>query len=82
MESARGLFNSGSEVTLIREQFALDKKLSSESVSYMLLGVGGNPVNYSTYSNSKIYTVPLLTTTGKSMKKTTHMWNPETKLFK
>ena len=64
---ARVLYDSGSEVNLVTNKFAKKNNLKHEDAYYILAGVDAKPRNYSSKKAGKIYTLPLLTSTGEKI---------------
>ena len=56
------MFNNGSEITLVSSIFAKKNKLPFEQATYTLAGIGSNAT---TYTNGRIYTVPLVDSNGE-----------------
>ena len=60
-QSARTMFDNGSEISLVSNNFAKKAKLPFEEASYTLPGVGRNST---TYNCGMIYTVTLIDSGG------------------
>ena len=61
-------FDGGSEITLVWEEFAKQRKLPWRAADYTLQRVGSSPTIYMATSNGRIYTVTLITVTGEKGK--------------
>lgn len=67
-ETARVLFDGGSEITLVQEGFAKQRKLSWRPADYTLQGIGSSPIVYISISNGKVDTFPIVTMLGERIK--------------
>ena len=58
------LFDNGLELTLVSKFFAQRNNLPYEEATYTLAGVGGAVKTYHTGKGGRIYTVPLMSSSG------------------
>ena len=65
--TARTLFDNGSELTLVSSFFAKKNNLPYEEATYTLAGVGGAVKTYHAGKGGRIYTVPLMSSSGEQI---------------
>ena len=59
------MFDNGSELTLVSSYFTKKNNLSYEDTIYTLVGEGGAETFYNTREGGKIYTMPLMSSSGE-----------------
>ena len=64
---AHVMFDNGSELTLVSSIFTKRNNLPFEEATYTLAGVGGQDITYKAGEDGKIYTVPLVDTSGETV---------------
>ena len=65
--TTRTLFDNGSELTLVSSIFAKKNNLPYEEATYTLAGVGGAEKTYHAGKGGRVYTVPLMSSSGEQI---------------
>ena len=62
---ARTLFDGGSQLTLVNNDFAREQNFSGTKSTYSMQGIGGGVIHYRSGVDGFLWNIPLVRNTGK-----------------